>query len=84
MVPADVGLDSAWSLMRSTTGAITNSVRNSDSPSSTWFGGVCPAPIAWRRMPSTMTMRVKAVIISRIAGSSVSAVISTSTCSVSV
>ena len=32
--------------------------------------------------PSTMTMRVKAVIISSIAGSSVSAVISTSTCSV--
>jgi hypothetical protein len=46
------------------------------------LGGVWPAPIAWRRMPSTITMRVNAVIISTMAGNSVSAVISKSTCSV--
>ena len=67
----------------STTGAITNSVRNSERPISTWFGGVWPAPSAWRRMPSTITMRVNDVIISRMAGSSVSAVIRIRICSVS-
>ena len=61
--------------MRSTTGDITNSVRNSANPISTWLGGVLPAPIAWRRMPSTIMMRVKAVIIRRVAGSMVTAVI---------
>ncbi len=68
--------------MRSTTGAITNSVRNSDSPTSTWLGGAWPAPIAWRSSASTITMRVKAVIISRMDGSMVTAVISSSSCSV--
>ncbi len=75
---------SASALIWSRTGDITNSVRNSDSPIITWFGGVWPAPSACRRMPSTITMRVNEVIISRIAGSRVSAVISASTCSVSV
>ncbi len=68
----------------SITGAMTNNVRNSARPTSTWFGGVWPAPSAWRRMPSTITMRVNEVIISRMAGSSVSAVISSRICSVSV
>jgi hypothetical protein len=39
--------------------------------------------MAWRRMASTITMRVKAVIISRMAGSSVSTVIRIRICSVS-
>ena len=69
--------------MRSTTGAITKKVRNSDRPISTWLGGAWPAPRAWRRMASTITMRVNAVIISRMDGSSVIAVISTRICSVS-
>ena len=68
-----------WSI----TGAMTNNVRNSARPISTWFGGVWPAPSAWRRIDSTMTMRVKAVIISSTAGSSVSAVISASSWRVS-
>ena len=62
---------------------ITNNVRNSDRPTSTWFGGVWPAPSACRRIASTITMRVNAVIISRMAGSSVSAVIRIRICSVS-
>ncbi len=61
--------------MRSTTGDITNRVRKSANPISTWLGGVLPAPMAWRRMPNTITMRVKAVIMRRIAGSMVTAVI---------
>jgi hypothetical protein len=39
--------------------------------------------MAWRRIASTMTMRVNAVIISRMDGSSVTAVIRISSCSVS-
>jgi len=61
------------------TGVMTNSVRNSDSPISTWFGGVCGVPSACLRIASTMTMRVKAVIDSSSAGSTVSAVMSAST-----
>ena len=70
-------------MILSTTGAMTNSVRNSARPTSTWFGGVWPAPSAWRRIASTITMRVNAVIMSSIAGSNVSAVISIRICSVS-
>ena len=66
------------------TGDITNSVRNSASPISTWLGGVWPAPMACRRIDSTITMRVKAVIISSAAGSSVTAVINASNSMVSV
>ena len=55
--------------------AITKNVRNSARPMSTWFGGVVGVPSAWRRIDSTMMMRVNAVIISSIAGSSVSTVI---------
>ena len=61
------------------TGVMTNNVRNSERPISTWFGGVCGVPSAWRRIASTMTMRVNAVIDSTSAGSTVSAVISAST-----
>ena len=41
---------------------------NIASPISTWFGGNCCVPSACRSSASTMTMRVKLVIISRIAG----------------
>ena len=47
------------------------------------FGGDWPAPIAWRRIASTITMRVKEVIISTMDGSSVTAVISINSCRVS-
>ena len=67
----------AWS----NTGIITIAVRNSDSASSTWLDGVCPVPSAWRSRPSTIVMRVNAVMPSNAAGSSVMPVISSSTCS---
>ena len=53
---------------------MTNSVRNSDRPTTTWFGGACCVPMAWRNSDSTMTMRVKPVIISSTAGRKDSAV----------
>ena len=40
----------------------------------TWLGGEVCVPSAWRNSESTMMMRVKAVIMSRIAGRKVSAV----------
>ena len=62
---------------------MTKNVRNSARPVSTWFDGVVAMPSAWRRIDSTMMMRVNAVIASRIAGSSVSTVIRISTWKVS-
>ncbi len=62
---------------------MTKKVMNSASPVSTWFDGVVAIPSAWRKIDNTMMMRVKAVIASSIAGSSVSTVIKISTCSVS-
>ncbi|MNM87643.1 hypothetical protein D3C81_998320 [compost metagenome] len=47
---------------------MTKKVRNSDRPTSTWFGGEEAVPSALRSRPSTMTMRVKPVIISMAAG----------------
>ena len=58
---------------------MTKIVRNSARPMRIWFEGVCTVPRAWRKMARTMTMRVKAVIIMRPAGSRVSAVMSSST-----
>src|SRR3954463_5524469 len=55
-------------------GDITKNVRNNDSPVMTWFGGAACVPIAWRKSDSTITMRVKPVIISRMAGRNDSAV----------
>ena len=54
---------------------MTKKVRNSARPVSTWFDGVVAMPSAWRRIDSTMMMRVNAVIASRMAGNSVSRVI---------
>ena len=58
---------------------MTNKVRNSPRPTSTWFGGVCGVPSAWRRIASTMMIRVNAVIERISAGSTVNAVINAST-----
>src|ERR1700712_239705 len=55
-------------------GDITKKVRNSDSPVMTWLGGAACVPMAWRNSDSTMTMRVKPVIINRMAGRNDSAV----------
>ncbi|MNL54927.1 hypothetical protein D3C87_1782970 [compost metagenome] len=49
-------------------GAITKKVRNMASPMITWFGGIIWVPMAWRVNERTMTIRVKEVIKSRIAG----------------
>src|SRR5476649_41987 len=40
----------------------------------TWLGGAACVPMAWRNSDSTITMRVKPVIINRIAGRNDSAV----------
>ena len=53
---------------------MTNSVKNSDSPMITWLGGEDWVPSAWRIKLSTMTMRVKPVIMSSTAGRKESAV----------
>ena len=42
----------------------------SDMPMRIWFGGNCCVPIACRSRESTITMRVKLVIMIRIAGAS--------------
>ena len=47
---------------------------NSDRPIRIWLGGNCCVPSAWRSSDSTMTMRVKLVIMIRIAGASDSTV----------
>ncbi len=50
----------------------------------TWFGGAVCTPTAWRRSDSTMTMRVKLVIIISAAGRNDSEAIRSSVCSDSV
>jgi len=47
---------------------MTKNVRNSDSPTITWVGGADCVPSACRSSDSTITMRVKLVIISNAAG----------------
>ena len=51
-------------------GAITNRVKNSAIPTSTWLGGVLCVPSALRMKPSTIRIRVKPVTVNRIAGTS--------------
>jgi hypothetical protein len=53
---------------------MTKKVRNKDRPMITWLGGADWVPSAWRSRDRTMTMRVKPVIISRMAGRKDSAV----------
>src|SRR3954452_4161443 len=62
--------------MASKVGPMTNSERNSASPTSTWFGGTDWVPIALRTSDSTTTIFVNAVHMSRIAGATPSTVMS--------
>ena len=55
-------------------GAITNRLRNSASPITTWFGGIAVRPSALRVSDSTITMRVKLVSITISAGAIASTV----------
>ncbi|MNU06329.1 hypothetical protein D3C72_2514940 [compost metagenome] len=57
----------------SNTDAMMKKVRNRESPITTWFGGACITPRAWRNSESTITTRVNAVIINRMAGRKLSA-----------
>ena len=41
--------------------------RNNASDVITWLGGNCCVPIAWRKNPSTTTIRTKLVVINKIA-----------------
>src|SRR5690554_393995 len=63
-------------------GAITNKDRNSDRPISTWLGGVCCRPRAWRKIDRTIMIRVKLVIIKTMDGNIVSSPITIRICSV--
>ena len=56
------------------TGAITKTVRNSDSPRTIWFGGICGIPMALRANESTIVIRMKEVTIIRMAGTRLSTV----------
>jgi hypothetical protein len=49
-------------------GAIANSVRNSEIPTSTWFGGAVGVPRPERMKPRTIRMRVKPVTVNSSAG----------------
>src|SRR4051794_12042188 len=62
--------------MASNVGPMTNSERNSASPTSTWFGGTDCVPMALRTRDSTTTIFVNAVHMSRIAGATPSTVMS--------
>src|SRR4051812_30455387 len=62
--------------MASNVGPMTNSERNSASPTSTWLGGTDCVPIALRTSDSTTTIFVNAVHMSRIAGATPSTVMS--------
>ena len=59
---------------------MTNKVRNSASPISTWLGGDCCRPSAWRRIDSTTRIRVKLVIISSRPGRMVSSPMMSRSC----
>src|SRR3954465_14054742 len=58
----------AWWFIWVSTGLITNRLRNSERPTTTWLGGIDCSPKALRVSDSTMTMRVKLVIIISRAG----------------
>src|SRR5215210_2644573 len=61
--------------MSDRTGPITNSVRNSAMPVSTWFGGDDGRPSAFRVSPSTTTILVNEVASSSTDGATESTVI---------
>src|SRR3954468_4707581 len=60
--------------MSENTGPITNSVRNSAMPVSTWFGGLCCRPSAFRVSPSTTMILVNEVASSSTDGATASTV----------
>src|SRR5690242_4454190 len=62
--------------MASNVGPMTNSDRNSASPTSTWLGGTLCVPMALRTSDRTTTIFVNAVHISRTAGATPSTVTS--------
>ena len=66
--------------MRSPTGAMMNTVRNSASPISIWLDGASCVPSACLKKWKTMTIRVNDVIVIRIAGMKLSSVRSRTTC----
>ena len=59
-----------------------SSVMNMASVVSTWLGGSCCVPIACRSSPKTTTIRMKLVVMRRIAGAKLSTVSRSITCSV--
>jgi len=65
----------ASSLIRVRTGAMITTVRKKARPSMIWLAGAWDVPMACRRKPSTMVMRVKQVSVTRSAGASESSVI---------
>jgi hypothetical protein len=66
-LPAIAG-STASLLICSPTGAMMNIVRNNASPMRIWFDGISCVPSACRRKWNTMAMRVKQVIVTRMAG----------------
>src|SRR3569623_1676060 len=50
------------------TGVMINSVKNKPTDVITWLGGSCCVPKACRKSPSTITIRMKLVVISSTAG----------------
>src|SRR5947209_2538646 len=58
-------------------GLITKRLRNRARPTTTWLGGMACRPKALRVSDSTMTMRVKLVIIIKMAGATVRSVSAT-------
>src|SRR5437868_5541556 len=67
------GWMASWFIWVST-GLMTNRLMNRDSPTTTWLGGIDCRPRAFRVSDSTMTMRVKLVIIMSSAGATDSSV----------
>lgn len=57
-----------------------NMVRNSASPTSTWFDGVDYRPSVWCRMEKTMIIQVKLIISMTSAGMKFNAVMTGRTC----
>src|SRR4051794_23356741 len=58
-------------------GLITKRLRNRARPTTTWLGGIAWRPRAFLVSDSTITMRVKLVIIIKMAGATVSSVSAT-------
>ena len=64
--------ESAVSLTCVHVGVMIIKVRNSESPTMIWFGGSCGVASAFLRSESTMTMRVKHVVMMMMDGARLS------------